>query len=135
MARVYAVAADLGSSPPADAEQLLAKASRFLDSKVLRLCCYEVDTDGYPTNAKVVEAVKDAVVAQVGWWVELGDSTGAAGVGWGSVEIGSVKLARSVTAVTADDAPARQIAPEAWDALRSPDLTADIFTLGEVTSW
>jgi hypothetical protein len=128
------VAADLGSSPPSDAEQLLAKASRFFDSQVFRLCRYEVDTDGYPSNALVVEAFRDAVVAQVEWWGELGDSTGAAGVGWGSVEIGSVKLGRSVTAVSGDASPARQVAPEAWDALRSSDLTPDIFELGMVSS-
>lgn len=133
MARVYATPADL-SSPPADAEQLLAKASRFLEREVLRLCWYEVDTSGYPTNTTVAEAFRDAVVAQVEWWDELGDSTGAAGAGYGSVGIGSVQLGRSVTAVSGDDSAARQLAPEAVDALMSPDLTADIFVLGMVCS-
>ncbi|WP_282204538.1 hypothetical protein [Kitasatospora fiedleri] len=48
------------------------------------------------------------------------------------MEIGSAKLARSVTAVSGSDAPSRKIAPKAWDALLSPDLTPDLFVLGAV---
>lgn len=139
MARIYATSAQYvtytGQAAPADIDARLAKASRFLDSKVMRLCWYEVvEATGLPSNALVIEAFRDAVCAQVKWGIDVGDTTGAAAVGWGTVEIGSVKLSRSVTAVSGDDAPGRQIAPEVWDALQSPDLTPDTFQLGAVCS-
>ncbi|MEE4598223.1 hypothetical protein V2J94_41380 [Streptomyces sp. DSM 41524] len=139
MARVYAAAADLqdytGQAPPADADQLLTRATRMLEAQVLRMCWYDVDADGMPTNATVLEAIRRAVCAQVQWWGELGDSIGAAGVGWGSVAIGSVNLGRSVTSVSGSDSAARQIAPQVWDELQSPDFTEDVFRLGAVCSW
>ncbi|MFF5589728.1 head-tail connector protein [Streptomyces hygroscopicus] len=138
MARVYATAADYqqytGQAPPADVDQLLARATRMLEAQVLRLCWYEVDTDGMPTNSTVLEAIGRAVCAQVQWWGELGDSIGAAGVGWGSVGIGSVSLSRSGSASGAASA-AREVAPQVGDELQSPDLTPDIFRLGAVCSW
>lgn len=136
MSRVYATTDDYetytGQTATADTGRLLLRASQFLDSQVLRACWYQVDDAGLPTDALVAAAFRDAVCAQVQWWGELGDSTGAAGAGWGSVEIGSVKLSRSVTAVSGADAPSRQLAPQVWDALRSPDLTVDRFVLGAV---
>jgi hypothetical protein len=138
MPRIYATADDMaaytGTTAPAGADALLAKASRFLDSSVFRLCWYQADSDGLPTNALVTAAFRDAVCAQAAWWDELGDSTGAMGAGWGSVQIGSVNLSRSVTNVSADASPARQIAPEVWDVLQQPDLTPDILTIGLVIS-
>jgi hypothetical protein len=138
MPRIYATADDMaaytGTTAPANADALLAKASRFLDSSVFRLCWYQADGDGLPTNALVVAAFRDAVCAQAAWWDELGDSTGAMGAGWGSVQIGSVNLSRSVTNVAASASPARQIAEEVWDVLRSPDLTPDVLTIGLVIS-
>ncbi|MET7759737.1 hypothetical protein ABZT27_34310 [Streptomyces sp. NPDC005389] len=138
MARVYATAAQYeaftGSPPPADVETRLRRASAFLDSRVFRLCVYAVDEDGLPADARVAQAFADAACAQVEWGVDVGDVTGAAGVGWGSVEIGSAKLSRSVTATSGDEAPGRQIAPAVWDALRSPDLTPDLLVVGAVST-
>lgn len=139
MARIYATSAQYvtytGQTAPTDIDARLARASKHLDSKVFRLCWYEADEEtGLPTNTAVTEAFRDAVCAQVQWGVDIGDTTGAAGAGWGNVTIGSVTLGRSVTAVSGDDAPGRQIAPEVWDALRSPDLTPDLFLLGAVVS-
>ncbi|MGW4648044.1 hypothetical protein [Kitasatospora sp. NPDC004289] len=138
MSRVYATSADLvaytGQAAPGNADSLLTKASKFLDSQILRACWYAVDEDGMPTDPLVIAAFRDATCAQVQWRDEVGDTTGAAGVGWGSVEIGSVRLGRSVTAVSGADSPARQVAPEVWDALQSPDLTPDRFVLGAVCS-
>ncbi|TMU98095.1 hypothetical protein [Streptomyces sp. DASNCL29] len=135
MARVYATAADYqgytGQDPPADVDQLLARATRMLEAQVLRMCWYDVDADGMPTNATVLEAIRRAVCAQVQWWGELGDSIGAAGVGWGSVGIGSVSLSRSGSASGSASA-AREIAPQVGDELRSPDLIPEIFRLGAV---
>jgi hypothetical protein len=138
VARIYATSADYqtytGQTPPADIGQLLADASRFLEAEVFRLCWYEVDGDGYPSNAAVRQAFEDAVCAQAQWFDELGDSVGAAGAGWGSVSLGSAQLSRSVTNVTGGAAPAREVAPKAMDALTGMDLTPDIFRLGAVAS-
>ncbi|AZM46569.1 hypothetical protein DMB38_12770 [Streptomyces sp. WAC 06738] len=138
--RVYAQPGDLtaytGQPAPADAERLLRDASRMLDAEVLRYCWYDVDPDGYPSNSTVRESVRDAVCAQVAWWGELGDSTGAAAAGWGSVSIGSVSLSGGAGGAGGGGQrpPARQVAPQAGDVLRSPDLTPSIFVLGVVTS-
>jgi hypothetical protein len=136
VARIYAASEQYetytGGAAPVDIAARLAQASRFLDSRVFRLCWYEVEETGLPSNPAVAEAFANATCAQVQWGVDVGDTTGAAGAGWGSVEIGSVRLARSVTSVSGDDAPGRQVAPEVWDSLRSPDLTPDVFRLGAV---
>jgi hypothetical protein len=132
--RVYAtpdqLAAYTGQPAPEDAAQLLAGASRMLDASVLRLAVYATGSDGLPTDPVVAAVLAEAVCAQVAWWGQVGDSTGAAGVGWGSVSIGSVSLGRSVTSVSGDDSAARQLAPQARDALRDPDLTPDRFRIG-----
>jgi hypothetical protein len=136
----YATADDLAAYPggaaisDTDAPTLLARANRFLNANVFRFCWFQCDADGIPTNAIVKQAFADAVCAQVVWWDDLGDSTGAVGAGWGSVQIGSVNLSRSVTNVAASASPARQVAEEVWDVLRSPDLTPDVLTIGLVIS-
>lgn len=136
--RVYATSTDLaaytGSSAPANADALLAKASRFMDSNVFRLCWFIADSDGLPTDPLVAEAFTNAVCAQAVWWDDLGDSTGAQVAGWGTVQIGSVMMSRSLTTTAPQDSPARQIAPEVWDVLRSPDLTPDRLWIGAVVS-
>lgn len=134
--RVYATPADLaaytGEAAPTNATTLLAKAARFLDSKVFRMCWFTADADGLPVDSLVRQAFTDAVCAQAAWWDELGDSTGATGAGWNNVSIGSVSLGRSTTTVSAEASPARQVAPEVWDVLRSPDLTTDRLRIGDV---
>ncbi|MEV8623407.1 hypothetical protein [Streptomyces sp. NPDC051079] len=136
MARVYATPSQYqeftGDPPPTDIDVRLWRASMFLDSQVFRLCRYDVDEAGLPTNTLVREAFAAATCAQVEWGVAVGDITGAAGVGWGTVKIGTAELGRSVTATTGDEAPGRQVAPAVWDALRSPDLTPDILWIGAV---
>ncbi|MFF3622334.1 hypothetical protein [Streptomyces sp. NPDC002467] len=139
MARVYATADQYeeftGGPPPADIDYRLARASAFLDSQVFRLCRYDVTDAGLPSNTVVAAAFASAVCAQAEWGVEVGDVTGAAGAGWGSVGIGSVQLGRSVTSVSGADSAARQVAPAVWDALQSPDLTPQIFQCGAVSTW
>jgi len=133
MTRVYATVAQYeeytGTVPaPADTEVRLGRASRMLDREVIRYHAFDVDSVGLPTNPVVADALATAVCAQVSWWSELGGSTsGADAVGWSTVTIGSVTLGGGSTAVSGDDAPARQVAPEALDALLSPDLTPDIW--------
>lgn len=137
--RVYASAeqyeAYLFTDAPADIEYRLARASEFLDATVFAYCSYEAATDtGHPSNAVVAAAFARATCAQAHWGIEIGDTTGAAAAGWGTVEIGDVRLGRSVTAVSGDASPARQVAPTVWDALRAPDLALAGFKLGAVSS-
>ncbi|MFE7273039.1 hypothetical protein [Streptomyces sp. NPDC057623] len=137
MARIYATSADYetftGQTSPSDITVLLADATRMLEANVFRLCLFEADEDGYPSNTLVRDAFRDAVCAQVRWFDDVGDSTGASAVGWGSVRLGSAQLSRSVTSVSGGSSPAREVAPAVWDVLQAPDLTPDIFTLGAVT--
>lgn len=139
MARIYATSTQYetytGQPAPTGIAKMLADASRLLDSKVFRLCWYDADAvTGMPTNTLVLAAFADATCAQAEWGDEVGDTTGSAGVGWGTVKLGSAQLSRSVTAVSGADAPGRQIADKVWDSLRSPDLTPDIFVMGAVSS-
>lgn len=137
--RVYATTTQLAeymqAAPPLDAPRLLASASRMLDALVLAYCRYAVDGDGMPTDPLVAAAIGRAVCAQVAWWEEIGDSTGAAGVGYGNVAIGSVNLGRSVTSVSGDDSAARQIAPQVMDELRSPDLHDKLIVGAVAVPW
>lgn len=139
MARVYATAEQYeeytGGLAPQDIDYRLARASEFLDAQVFRMCRYDVTSAGLPSHATVADAFARAVCAQAHWGVEVGDITGAAAAGWGSVEIGSVRLSRSVTSVSGSDAAGRQVAPAVADALRSPDLTPDIFLMGALSTW
>ncbi|MFJ3097352.1 hypothetical protein [Streptomyces hydrogenans] len=139
MARVYATASQYeaytGISPaPADIAVRLRRASQFLDREVFRYCVYAKDGDGLPTDALVAQAFADAACAQAEWGIDVGDTTGAAGVGWGRVEVGDVRLERSLTATSGADAPGRQVAPAVWDPLQAPDLTPDRLLIGVVTS-
>lgn len=134
----YATTDDLAAYPGGaavsadDAPTLLARAERFMAANVFRFCWYQVGPDGMPSNTLVLGAFRDAVCAQVVYWSQLGDSTGAQFAGWGTVEIGSVTMSRSLTATKATDSPARQIAPEVGDVLGAPELTPDILMVGLV---
>lgn len=135
MARTYATSADYlaytGQTPPADIDARLGRASRFLDSDVFRLCWFVADEDGLPTNTVVAEAFSAAVCAQVQWWGETGDELGSGGQ-WDSVKLGSLALSRGSS--SGSSSSGRVPAETALEALRSPDLTKDIFVLGMVTS-
>jgi len=139
MARIYATSAQYvsytGQTAPTNIDALLARASRFLDSAVIRLCWYEADTvTGMPTNTTVLEAFSAAVCAQVQWWEETGDELGTASQ-WSSVSIGSVSLSgRNSSSGNSGSSGGRTVADAALETLRSPDLTPDIFELGMVSS-
>lgn len=142
MARVYATETDLiaytGQAAPDGAAALLRQASQFLDANVFRVCWYRVGADGLPSHAEVAEAFSDAVCAQVQWWGKVGDSVGADGVGWVTMTAGSVTLSRagslgrSGVDITPEASPARQIAPQVWDALDL--INHHHFRMGGVTN-
>lgn len=138
MARVYATAAEYetytGQTPPPDIDALLVRASRFLDSRVFRLCWYNADeVTGMPTDEVVLEAFAAAVCAQVWWWDETGDELGVAAQ-WGSVKLGSASLTASSSSGSSGAGGGREVAEAAMEALRSPDLTPCRFVLGMVCS-
>lgn len=138
MARIYATAEQYetytGTAAPTDIDARLARASRFLDSVVFRLCLYTADaTTGLPTDTIVAEAFAHAVCAQVQWWAETGDELGVGGQ-WSSVSIGSVSLSRSGAGGSGSNG-SRTVCEAALEALQQPDLTPDLLHIGAVCSW
>lgn len=137
MARVYATAEQYGTytgtTAPADIVARLARASKFLDSRVFGLCWYDVDAEGLPSNAAVAAAFADACCAQVQWWEETGDEVGAAS-SWGNVSIGSVSLGSPRSSSSGSGGSTRPVAEAALEALRGPDMTPDVFLLGAVVT-
>ena len=52
---------------PADIDRLLLRASELVDDYT-RTAMYDVDTDGFPTDADDIAAFRDATCAQVEFW-------------------------------------------------------------------
>lgn len=60
---------------PANAQVLLDRASRQID-RAIQSAVYAVNTDGYPTDAAVAEALKTATCEQVAFNLEVGNKNG-----------------------------------------------------------
>lgn len=75
----YATLAELetytGAPANPDDERLLERASEVMDD-LLVASVYAVDTNGNPVLATHIDALRDAVCAQVEWWRETGDELG-----------------------------------------------------------
>ena len=97
-------------------DSLLRRASGVIDG-LTRHSAFLVDVDGYPTDIDVLDVFRDATSAQVAYWEETGDITGAEAQG-GSFSIGSVKIG------AAGDTSSKQsrIAPEAVQILVNAGL-------------
>lgn len=123
----YAILADWTGSDftegpaPADLEKLLNRASLHVDSMVIN-AVYETDDDGYPVDLDILEALRDATIAQAAYWIETGDTSGAmAGnqsMGIGSVNIGGIKSVGD----TPHSKNASRHAPEAVNILKLAGL-------------
>lgn len=76
----YATPDDL-TDPPENAESQIRLASSLVDDATLT-AFYTVDAEGMPINEDIRTRFKDAVVAQVSYWTELGvnPALGVAGV-------------------------------------------------------
>ncbi|MEQ6898455.1 hypothetical protein [Microbacterium sp. KR10-403] len=99
MTRVYATAAQVAALvgiTPGDAA--LRRASRQVD-RILHGAEYATSDDGMPTSAGVAQLLTEMTAEQIAWFGELGDETGAAGLGGG--RIGTVTLPH-MTATPAD---------------------------------
>lgn len=131
--RTYATAADYyvftGGEQPVDENDepvtdrelnaLLRRASTQVESYV-RLARYETDDDGYPVDPGVSEAMTEATCAQVTWWDETGDVTGADAIS-GVTKILSVSLGSTAAGGQRSPAEARASA-EAITILRNAGL-------------
>jgi len=84
----------------------------------LKTARFEVDGDGKPTDTHVVEAIKDATIAQLSFWAETGDASGA-GAQLGGGSILSVSLPGGSGAADARAKQEAREAPAVDDILRS----------------
>ena len=111
---------------PADEKaltKLLYRASRHVEGLTMT-ARYPIDEDGFPEDLNVLEAFRDAVCAQVAYWEETGDVSGAMSSA-GSVSIGSLSLSSDKSAgQTPSDRQAVRYAPEAVEILSSAGLTS-----------
>lgn len=101
---------------------LLRRASIRVEGYTRR-ARYDVDEDGYPTDADVAEAFKWATCAQADWFTTTGDLTGAESQE-GMVRIGSVQIGGGNTssASAARSADQSRVSPEAIEILTNAGL-------------
>lgn len=112
MPLIYATVDDLAAwtdtTPPGDADVLLREASTLVQAACLA-DLYDTDPDGYPTDATLRDAMRDATCAQVVFWAVHGidPTAGAAGldavvtssgIDGASVSTNAADLAESKTA-------------------------------------
>ncbi|MGW6498551.1 hypothetical protein [Nonomuraea angiospora] len=122
----YATVADLVpkyvATEPADAELLLERATTVVDDAIM-CAVYDVDDDGLPTDAQLVDALKRATCEQVAAWLDVGE-TGTGGAGqYSSVSIGSVNLTRAQSGGAGGGGSAATcLAPQAAKVLRLAGL-------------
>lgn len=128
--RVYATEAEYlelteEDTAPDKINSKLRRASNEVDSHI-RAAVYDVDEDGYPTDAKVSEALRDATCAYVEYWEETGDITGAGAIA-GPVRIGSVSLGGTSTGGASSRTPAdTRRSDEAITILRNAGLISSV---------
>lgn len=120
----YATLSDLASYlravPPDDAATLLEQASRLVDVLLIG-AVYDVDEDGMPTDADDIAALRKATCAQVKWFDETGDSTGAAEQ-FQSASIGAISFTRGYTGAGSLTGAGQRYAPDAINTLRLAGL-------------
>ena len=128
--RIYATAAEFETftGGPADgtAEQVNAKLRRasIVIEGMTRLSVYPTDEDGMPSDLDHLEAFRDATCAQLDWWGDTDDVTGAESQA-GPTKIGSVSFGGSGAsggAANTKSAATSRLAPEAAEILRNAGL-------------
>lgn len=124
--RVYATESDYlefteDDTAPDKIDSLLRRASAQVESHI-RTAMYATDDDGYPTDAAVADALRDATCAYVVYWQETDDVTGAGAIA-GPVKIGSVSLGGTSTGGASSRTPAdTRRSDEAITILRNAGL-------------
>jgi hypothetical protein len=134
MARVFATVeqyeAYTGASAPANAERLLARASRLV-SAATKTALYDTDPAGYPSDTDVREAFRDATCAQVEVWAKRdaaasGDASDPAASPWTSISAGGLSFSRQSAPVsTVDDT---ELTAEAAEILAELGLEQVVWT-------
>lgn len=129
--RTYATAQDYTrlaeddwDGAPATLLKRLRSASIEVE-KLTRRSVYDVDVDGYPTDAGVSEAFTEATVAIAEYWGITDDPTGA-DASLGAVKIGSVSLGTTSSnqdTYSALEKLQRRIGARALDILTNAGLT------------
>lgn len=120
----YATLAELAEhltpdAPPANGARLLVRASRRVDGALL-CAVYDVDaTTGLPTKQTIVEALRDATLEQISYWLETGDDEGLAG-SVVSAKIGSASVQRGGAGASSESG---QLCGAALDVLATAGLT------------
>lgn len=109
-----------------DLNALLRRASGVIDG-LTRSSRFDVDEDGYPSDTEVADAFRDATCAQVAYWHETEDPTGAVSQE-GTFSIGSVSIgARGRTSGNgAPDEQTSRIASEAVEILTNAGLITSV---------
>jgi hypothetical protein len=88
VARVYATPDDvvdwLGDYPPSNVDTLITRASLVVDELLVGVRYCTDTTTGLPTDTTVIGALRDAVCAQVAWWISATYTQGQLGAkdGW-----------------------------------------------------
>lgn len=103
---------------PDDIAKLIRRASGTVESLTLT-ARYVIDDDGMPADDEVIEAFREAVCAQVAYFLETGDVSGAA-AGSPAVSIGSLSLGGK--AISGGEQRASRYSPEAVEILSTAGL-------------
>ncbi len=134
--RTYATPQDYAKCAEEDwggAEEVLKKRLRSASievEKLTRRAIYDVDTDGYATDADVSEAFTEATCAIAEYWAITDDPTGAEASA-GAVKIGSVSL--GTTSSNNDNSTDRQRL-ERRIGTRALDILANAGLIGASTA-
>lgn len=102
--------------------KLLRRSSGVIEI-LTRTAVYETDDEGLPTDIDVQDAMRDAVCAQVAYFLETGDASGAAAAAPAS-SIGSLSLGGKAQA--GRDLQESRYSPEAIEILSVAGLTSGV---------
>jgi hypothetical protein len=135
VARVFATVEEYeaftGSTAPANAGRLLARASRLV-SAATKAAIYDTDPAGYPSDSDVRQAFREATCVQVEVWTdrlsaETDGSDPAAGP-WTSVSAGGLSFSRPAESVPAAVAEDTKLTAEAQEILSDLGLAEVVWT-------
>lgn len=116
----YATADDLGAylgtEPPADSDRLLIRAQELIDA-TLTSAMYTSDSNGNPTDATVIGALRQATCAQVEYWITNGDELGTLDK-YSSYSIEGISVSRG----NVGSSRQYRLCDRSWDVLRAAKL-------------
>ena len=126
MARAYATEAEYitwsGDATASIGQSLLVRASLVIDS-VLIGTVYDTNSSSLPTNPDIIEALSDAVCAQIQWWDEQGDTTGSGATSqFQGASIGSASYTKGYSAAGSSAGNTSPLAPMAYRTLNVAGL-------------